>query len=304
MTQNIEDLSVLARRAELPSLEQAELEALLDAQPEEHFWHLAACAVDTEEAEAADDSAAIARVLARLAQEAPRSEVVVLRRRFPVWLAAAAAALVVAATAAAVVSVQRARERSASQSARASATQSGTVRQVPRAALTNAVPSSDTRAPLLAPVAEAPSALVPTPSSNASVAPSAPAVPRSAAQLLSDAGRARREGFANQAATLLESLQARYPNAPEAVTADITLGSLKLQSGATRVALQHFDRYLQRAPGGSLAPEAMWGRSQALSRMGNGAAAHQTLLDLVRRYPASPYASSANAKLRALEHAP
>jgi TolA-binding protein len=120
-----------------------------------------------------------------------------------------------------------------------------------------------------------------------------------AAELLSAAGRARRSGQSAQAIALLESLRARYPSSPEARASDITLGKLQLERGASAAALRSFDRYLEHSPAGSLAPQALWGRAQALERIGNAGAARQTLLDLLKRYPASPYTSAARAKLGA-----
>jgi TolA-binding protein len=120
-----------------------------------------------------------------------------------------------------------------------------------------------------------------------------------AAELLSAAGRARRSGQPAQAIALLDSLRARYPSSPEAKASDITLGKLQLERGSSAAALRSFDRYLEHSPGGSLAPEALWGRAQALERMGNTSAARQSLVDLLQRYPASPYTSAARAKLGA-----
>jgi TolA-binding protein len=290
MTRSSADLSALSRREQLTTAEAAELRSLLNDSPEEHFWHAAGCALDAEEAAADADPAAVARVLARLEQAAaPRK--LVPRRRAPLWLMAAAAALVVVGAAAAVVRLQRAHEASPAPSSAPSAPRTALPADAPRTAF-------DTEAP--APVAsEAPASLAP--SAIAPIAPIAPIAQRSAAELLSDAGRARREGHSAQAIAQLESLQARFPSSAEAVASDIMLGSLLLQSGSAVVALQHYDRYLRRSPGGSLAPEAIWGRAQALSRLGNSVAAQQSLNELVQRFPSSPYASSARAKLHALE---
>jgi TolA-binding protein len=94
-------------------------------------------------------------------------------------------------------------------------------------------------------------------------------------------------------------LRSRYPNSPEASASEITLAELQLERGDARAALFHFDAYLRRAPGGALAPEALWGRARALSQLGRGAEARQSLSDLVQRYPQSPYSSAARAKLGA-----
>ena len=298
MTQSLEDLSALSRRGQLSAAERSQLDALLNDSPEERFWHLAGCTFDAEEVAQATDVAAAERVLTRLAQVQPSPRKLVPRRRAPVWLIAVAAALVVAGAAAAVVSVQGAHEvpsapsgghAAVSRRLRADAPATVPVPAVPAPALPELMPSA----------APSPASVASSTLARSTVV--APFTNRSAAELLSDAGRARRDGYAAPSIALLESLQARFPSSAEAVASDIMLGSLRLQSGSAVAALQHYDRYLRRLPSGSLAPEAIWGRAQALSRLGHSAEARKSLSDLVQGYPSSPYASSAKAKLRALD---
>jgi TolA-binding protein len=98
---------------------------------------------------------------------------------------------------------------------------------------------------------------------------------------------------------LLQTLRTRYPYSPEASASEITLGELQLERGGAGTALSHYDAYLRRSPGGALAPEALWGRAQALNQLGRSAEAQKSLADLLQRYPNSPYASAARAKLGA-----
>ena len=134
-------------------------------------------------------------------------------------------------------------------------------------------------------------------------APASEPVP-SAAELFSAAGRARRSGQSARAIELLTTLQARYPSSPEASAARITLGELQLERGAARAALGHFDAYLARSPRGALAAEALWGRATAQERLGNQTRAQESLRDLLQRYPRSPYANAARAKLKSAGQEP
>ena len=284
MTDRLEDLSALARRSALSDADASELEGLFAAEPEERFWHRAGAALDEEDAAAAADDAAAERVVARLMRELPRKKPVLRRSAFA--LPAAAALLVASLAAAAMVTVRHAREHAPAPASAGSA---------PLAAPSAVRPLPGVSAPAPGP---APSA-EPTPSVASPVASvaNAPAPELSAAELLSAAGHARRFGHADKAVALLEQLQARFPNSSEASASDISLGKLKLQSGGAASALQHFNRYLQRSAQGALAPEALWGRGQALAALGNSAEARKTWADLAQRYPSSPYASLANAKL-------
>jgi TolA-binding protein len=206
------------------------------------------------------------------------------RRRRSIWLLAAAS-LFAASLAGAVIGVQRLRSsKGLSTAASAGASASGS-----RAAIPIAPSAAPATVPSQAPPAAAPSSELPTARQEAA----------SAAELFSAAGRARRTGQSAQASTLLETLIKRYPASAEASAARITLGELQLERGAPAAALGNFDAYLQRSPRGALAPEALWGRARAQTRLGNTAEANRSLSELLQRYPSSPYASAARAKLGA-----
>ncbi len=290
---DFDDLSARARRQPLSSADSRELADSLDASADARLWHRVGTAFDAEDSVLPGDHDATERVLGRLLRELPVKEPRA-RRRIGVLLVAAA--LLVASVAAAAVLAIRQREIAAS----------------PRssAGLTARAPASAWKAPGIAlqappgpePQPAAPSVeqppLAPAPPPTSSEAAQSPS-PESAAGLLSAAGRARRDGYAGQAITLLQSLQSRFPNSAEARASDITLGMLLLKNGSVSAARQHFERYLQRAPQGPLAADALWGRAQALSAQGNNAEARATLTTLLARYPSSAYASAARAKLRA-----
>jgi len=103
---------------------------------------------------------------------------------------------------------------------------------------------------------------------------------------------------------LYDALQNRFPGSAEANAADMALGMLRLQRGSARSALDHFTRYLSRNPRAELAPEALWGKAQALSGLGRGAEARRSYASLLERYPDSTYAAAARAKLEASKSEP
>ncbi len=287
MKDALEDLSPLARRGELTGPEEQRLEVLLESSAEARLFHELGSRFDAEDPSppSADKAseAVVESVLNDLRKSGGRKRRSLSRSP---WLIAAAAVLA-ASLAGAAISVQRLLSVPAPAP---SAVEPQRVSPSARPAIARS----------LAPVAppSIPSEPPAPPALSAEVA--APrAVPSSAAELLSAAGRARRSGQSAQAVELLQSLRARYPNSPEASASEITLAELQLERGASAAALGHYDAYLRRWPGGALAPEALWGRSQALTRLGRTAEAQQSLSELLQRYPNSPYASAARAKLGA-----
>ena len=286
MKETLEDLSARGRRGELSEPEQQRLEVLLENSAEARLFHDLGARFDAEDgAPPARDKASDAVVESVLKDLQARP---VAKRRMPrsVWLFAAAALLAVS-LAGAVMGVRSLLYEP--EPAPSSA-------QPPRA--TDAPPLDRSLPPSTPSVAPNPEPAPPV----VSAVPSAPrAAPTSAADLLSAAGRARRSGKSAEAVELLQSLRSRFPGSPEASASEITLAELQLERGAAAAALGHYDAYLKRSPGGALAPEALWGRAQALARLGRKAEAQKSLSDLVQRYPKSPYASSARAKLGAPE---
>ncbi len=156
-------------------------------------------------------------------------------------------------------------------------------------------------------VAVAPTHLPPSPGS-ASPAPRQPArakpqppQPSPAALLLRRARSARAAGRYEQAARLYAAILARHPGTQEALVARISLGHLEL--GPLRRphrALEHFRGYLRRRPQGSLAPEALFGLARALRALGRRKAEIETLRRLVAKYPETPQARAAAARLASL----
>jgi TolA-binding protein len=281
-----EDLSALARRDELAQPEQERLEALMKDSVEARLFHGLGRRFDAEDPSPpvtdATSEAVVDAVLKDLQEKAGNRA----RRTLPrsAWLLAAAAVLA-ASLAGAVVGVQRLRSRPAPPplvAARPDVSSDGQ-------------PVSRSQPSILIP--SVPSQLPAEPALSAEPAATPTAAPSSPAELLSAAGRARRNGQPAQAENLLQALRMRYPNSPEASASEITLGELQLERGQAGAALAHFDGYLRRSPGGALAPEALWGRAKALTQLGRSIDARASLSELLERYPDSPYASSARAKL-------
>ncbi len=279
MTGTLEDLSAGARRDELTRPEQQRLQLLLDSSAEARLFHGLGGRFDAEDpapalADAASE-AIVEALLLQLEKSGNQKRRSILRSP---WLIAAAA-LLVASLAGAVIGVQRLRR--APVPAPSAAVRSGD-------AISRAEPSAVLRS-------------VPSQEPTTSVLSAEPPMPRpapsSAAELLSAAGRARRSGQPARALELLQTLRARYPNSSEASAGEITQGKLELERGSVAAALDHFDGYLRRSPGGALAPEALWGRAQALGQLGRSSEANQSLSELLQRFPNSPYTSAARAKL-------
>jgi TolA-binding protein len=97
---------------------------------------------------------------------------------------------------------------------------------------------------------------------------------------------------------LYHQLQAEYPGSAEALSSHVMLGRMQLERRDTERALRHFEVYLQAAPLGSLAQEAMQGKAEALHRLGRFPEERVVWGDLLRAYPASIYAETARGRLR------
>ena len=292
MKDNWEELSARARRQELSAPEARQLDLLLESSSEARLWHHAGSEFDAEDVVLPGDHEATERVIQRLLKRAPPRRAHSRARFFA--LLVAAAVLVISVAAAALVGVRVLSRRLGPPALPATSP--------PSALLPQTAPRVPLPAPTVPPEAPPSSASAPEMSAGASsnepsAAPSTTA--QTAAELLSAAGQARRQGYSARAIGLLDELQARYPTSPEARSSDITLGMLQLKRGAAGPALTHFDRYLQRSPQGPLASEALWGKAQASFAGGNDAAGRSALSALLTRYPSSPYASAARAKLGA-----
>jgi len=126
-----------------------------------------------------------------------------------------------------------------------------------------------------------------------------PPVTQEASTLFTDANRARVRGDAARAVAQYERLIGEFPRSREALAARLSLGMLYLLQEHPGQALLQFQTY--RASSGPLVAEAVWGESQALHNLGQIQEERRTLERIVRDYPHSPYATSAQSRLSQLK---
>ena len=291
MRDSVDDLIALARRGELDAAERRRLELSLGSSSEARLLHQAGLELDQAASVLPGDDALAERIKRRvmarvLPVAAPR------RRRLLPWGIAAAVACVAMAAGGAVLGLRPLRAIFSTPVLTAPARvpappRPATVAVPPPAPLVSAIPAPD---------GATDGALVPVP---VPVAPKAGQVldASSASELFASAAGARRRGKAQEAMLLYDALQSRFPGSAEANAADMALGMLRLQRGSARSALDHFTRYLSRNPRAELVPDALWGKAQALSSLGQRAEARRSYATLVERYPDSTYAAAARAKL-------
>ncbi len=124
--------------------------------------------------------------------------------------------------------------------------------------------------------------------------------PVTAAELFRDANAERRAGNIGSAIDLYRSLQKRYPDAPEAQAARVSLGRLLLdRQGDANGALAQFDAYLKGAPadGWTLAEEARVGRALAFEKLGQKDDERRAWEELAARHPQSLHVTRARERL-------
>jgi hypothetical protein len=281
------ELVVRARRGELSPGEVAALDAHLELCASCRGTRRLAADFDqvavlqTEDGERIARLTEVARRWALARQGAPVRAIGRTRSRVALALVAACT-LLVAAGASGAYAVYRARRIAGV----GVTTPPDTARQKPLA------PAAQKATPVVSPVAV--SALEAEPVREAPrVAPRA-----SASELFERANRARRAGDTQQAMALFRELTQRHAGAGEARLAEVRLGNLLLEGGQSRAALAEFERHLAR--GGSLAPEAAYGRARALGALGDQPAERKAWSALVRDYPGSPYVGFAERRLKAL----
>lgn len=121
----------------------------------------------------------------------------------------------------------------------------------------------------------------------------------SVAELLDHIRTLRGQKKWNRLLAAYKRLRRLHPGTPEARTCLALMGQVYLRHlGKPAAALRFFDRYLRR--GGSLAPEAAWGRIRALHRLGRTREAADGCRAFLTRYPRSIYARQVRSRLKAL----
>lgn len=300
MRESVEDLSALLRRGELDAAERRRLELALSSSSEAQLLHRAGLELDAEGVMLPGDDALAERVKRRvLARMQPALLALPARRRRLVpWGIAAAVACVALAAGGAVVGLRPLRalfSTSVTAPASSPAPRKAALPAEPPPALGSALPTQPD-APSVASVAPPTLSVAPKPAALADAS--------SASELFASAASARRRGKAQEAMLLYDALQSRFPGSAEANAADMALGMLRLQRGSARSALEHFTRYLARNPRAELVPDALWGKAQALSNLGQQAEARRSYASLLERFPDSTYAAAARAKLEASKPQP
>lgn len=274
-----EDLSALSRRGSLSEADRRRLDLCLASSPANLVMHRVGAAFDQIEPQPETDDALVARIAAAARERFAPPVVAPAAKRTPrwtVWLAAAAVLLVAAASGAFI----------------------WRLRTEPR--VSNA-PITAAPAVLPQPVALAPAAPTPLLAAEPDEAPRAAPRPVeksvSAADLFSSANAARRRGDAAGAIALYGRLQSEYSSSDEALLSHVLAARVRLGRGEYAQAIRQFDRYLDRAPGGSLAEEALHGKASAFQQLGNTAQEQAVWRELLRRFPSSVYAVKARERL-------
>lgn len=126
-----------------------------------------------------------------------------------------------------------------------------------------------------------------------------PSAELSAAALFSAANKARMSGDVARAVQLSEQLLKLFPGSQQATATHLSLGIVRLQQGRAAQALQQFDAYLAHDDGSGA--EALWGKAQALQRLGRASEERATLSQLLEKYPHSAYRSAAQKRLDNLQ---
>jgi hypothetical protein len=114
---------------------------------------------------------------------------------------------------------------------------------------------------------------------------------------LADAARyRRRDSIAKQA---LLTQRSRFPGSARALDAAFLLGRLEeVRDGSGRKALSWYERYLEEAPSGAYASEALGRKMVVTQELMGVSAARMVAEDYLRRFPAGTYAGAARALRR------
>jgi TolA-binding protein len=111
---------------------------------------------------------------------------------------------------------------------------------------------------------------------------------------LADAARYRRRGDLAREALLAQ--RRRFPSSLRATDAAFLLGRLEEAAGGDLArAVKWYDRYLEDAPSGTYASEALGRKMVAVQKLYGTARARPTAEEYARRFPSGTYAGAARA---------
>ena len=115
--------------------------------------------------------------------------------------------------------------------------------------------------------------------------------------ILADAARYRRRTGLAREALLAE--RRRFPGSPRALDASFLLGCLEESDGrGTSKAMAWYEEYLNRAPTGTYASEALGRKMIATSKLEGTTRAQPIAEEYLRRFPTGTYVGAARALLR------
>ncbi len=134
-----------------------------------------------------------------------------------------------------------------------------------------------------------------------SVAKERPPRPQTVSELIAEASGLRRRGDVKNAAERYMTLIEQYPKSEEATSALVTLGKMQLHTlGNPREALGNFERYLQSG-NRTLREEALFGRAEALRKVGRIDEEREALEGFLREFPGSLQATAIQNRLSSLK---
>ena len=130
--------------------------------------------------------------------------------------------------------------------------------------------------------------------------PVSPVAEPTPASLFAHANAVRRAGEVREAIALYQDLRQRFPDSPQAQLSAISQGDLLLGEGEPAKAIAAYAAYLQAAPSGRLAQEALFGKARGLGLLGRNQEERRTWEELARRFPHSAYRPAAARRLQEL----
>lgn len=295
--QELEELSIRARRGDLNPEERRAFERAVATAAPARLFHRMGCDFDLELRVRPGDDELIRRVSQR-ALASSRSAVVNPIRTMTIRLSLAL--LVTCSTAGAAAWIARGRSSPRTIDVPPEARQLEKL-NLPRSLSASAV-QSRSRISMVAPTtarATGPSGLdVREPKLTRTEVRTA-SEPLDAAALFRGANAARRSGDMQTVESLYRELQSRFPDSEQARISHIAFGKLLLLAGRATDAQRQFEMYLAQGSG-PLEQEAMAGRAEIFSRLGERRAEARAWQDLLRRHPSSVQAARATERLREL----
>ena len=305
-TDNVEDLIALARRRQLGEPAARRLQMVLHTSTSARVLHDVGSSFDEARTERAGDAELLARVTERVRARLDTKPAPATSKRRQRWMIAAVGFLIAGSAAASAIRFQwfdsGAGPHSGAPATQASAptsphaTSSHPTLTAPAEPLARSTPEQ--RGPENTGAESTPTPASAASSSGLGHAHARAAAPAKTAEALFKAGNdARKAGRQASALATYRQLQRSFPGSPEARLSQVLSGRMLLAMGRTGAALDQFESYLRGGGHGGLAEEALWGKAQALSRLGRSSEEQRVWRTLLARFPKSVYAATARQRL-------